>query len=113
MTRRLFAELSPYRRELSIVVGLALLGACAQAVVPWLVSVAIDRSLAHGDRLGLAAAMSGILVAYVLNALSMRGQMYRMSAIGQDIIYTLRARLFDHFQHLPRCATSTAIRPAT
>jgi len=101
MTRRLLAELSPYRRELLLVVSLTLTGAGAQALVPWLLSIAIDSSIRHGDRQGLALVMLGVLVAYAINALAMRAQMYRMSLIGQAILFSLRARLFDQLQHLP------------
>jgi ATP-binding cassette, subfamily B, multidrug efflux pump len=101
MTRRLVAELSPHRRELLIVITLTLLGAGAQALVPWLLSIAIDSSIRHGDRRGLALIMLSILGAYAINTLAMRAQMYRMSVIGQAILFSLRARLFDQLQHLP------------
>jgi ATP-binding cassette, subfamily B, multidrug efflux pump len=101
ITRRLLAELSPYRRELLLVVSLTIVGALAQALVPWLVSIAIDSSIRHGDRLGLARVMLGVFVAYAINALAMRAQMYRMSVIGQAILFSLRERLFDQLQHLP------------
>jgi ATP-binding cassette subfamily B multidrug efflux pump len=101
ITRRLLAELSPYRRELLLIISLTLVGALAQALVPWLLSIAIDGSIRHGDRPWLARVMLGVLVAYAINALAMRAQMYRMSFIGQAILFSLRARLFDQLQHLP------------
>lgn len=101
MTRRLLMELSPYRRELLLVLSLTLLGAGAQALVPWLLSIAIDSSIRQGNRLGLARVMLGVLFAYAINMLAMRAQMYRMSVTGQAILFSLRARLFDQFQRLP------------
>jgi ATP-binding cassette subfamily B multidrug efflux pump len=99
--RRLLGEWSPYRRSLLFALALVLVGAVAQGAGPWLISRAIDRDISGGDALGLSRTMLILLAVYGLATLATRGQIYQIGSIGQRILAGLRARLFDHFQHLP------------
>ena len=101
VSRRLLAELPPYRRQLLLVVALILLGVGAQAAGPWLVGVAIDRSIMRGDKAGLAQTMVLLLAAYGVMAFAMRGQMYQLSSISRRILTSLSTRLSAHYQRLP------------
>jgi ATP-binding cassette, subfamily B, multidrug efflux pump len=99
--RRLLGEWSPYRRSLALALALVLVGAAAQGAGPWLISRAIDQDISSGDALGLSRTMLMLLAVYGLATLATRGQIYQIGSIGQRILAGLRARLFDHFQHLP------------
>jgi ATP-binding cassette subfamily B protein/subfamily B ATP-binding cassette protein MsbA len=99
--RQLLSELRPFSRQLAVVCVCVLLYACAQAVAPWLIGLAVDRNILRGDRTGLAWTMPYLFLAYLLATMSARAQIYYMGSIGQRVIAGLRQRLFDHFHRLP------------
>ncbi|HKC72707.1 MAG TPA: ABC transporter ATP-binding protein [Chloroflexota bacterium] len=99
--RRLVGELGPFRRQVGFIFLLVVVGAGMQAAGPWLISRAIDRDILRHDPMGLARTMLLLLAVYVIGALATRGQVYRVGATGQRVLAALRARLFEHFQHLP------------
>jgi ATP-binding cassette subfamily B multidrug efflux pump len=101
VARRLLAEVKPYKRQLGIALALVILGALTQAGGPWLISRAIDKEITQGDRTGLAETMVLLLATYLAGMLATRGQIMVVGGIGQRILASLRARLFDQFQHLP------------
>jgi ATP-binding cassette subfamily B multidrug efflux pump len=77
------------------------LGAVAQAGGPWLIGRAIDRYILPGDLNGLSRVMLVLLGIYVLGAVASRGQVYQVGSIGQSLLASMRARIFDRLQHLP------------
>jgi ATP-binding cassette, subfamily B, bacterial len=95
--------LRPHRRAVSGVLAVAVVQTTATMAGPWLVGVAIDRALPDATRgdyraiivitLALAAAA---LVSGWLRAVFVR----RSGRIGQDILFDLRRRTFDHTQAL-------------
>jgi ABC-type multidrug transport system fused ATPase/permease subunit len=102
--RRLLGELvRPHRRAIVVVVLIVVVQVAATMAGPWLIGVAIDRSLPdaqHGDytsltgvtiALGLCALLSGLLRALFVQ---------RSGRIGQAILFDLRRRVFDHTQAL-------------
>ncbi len=99
--RRLLGELRPFRRDLVLALGLVVVGATAQAAGPWLISRAIDRNILQGDRSGLARTMLALLAVYAAGTLATRGQIVRVGTIGQRILASIRARLFERLQRLP------------
>lgn len=101
VARRLIAELKPFRSSLGTILVLVTLGALAQAGGPWLISRAIDHEIEHGDKTGLAWTMLLLLLTYVGGMLATRGQILRIGSTGQRVLASIRARLFDQFQHLP------------
>ncbi|MGI9121404.1 MAG: ABC transporter ATP-binding protein [Rubrobacter sp.] len=100
-TRRLLGELRPYSGKLGLVLGLVLLGAAAQAGGPWLIGRAIDRYILPGDVAGLSRIMLVLFGVYVVGAIASRGQVYQVGSIGQSLLASMRARIFDRLQHLP------------
>ncbi|MBA3636488.1 MAG: ABC transporter ATP-binding protein [Rubrobacteraceae bacterium] len=100
-TRRLLGELRPYSGKLGLVLGLVLLGAAAQAGGPWLIGRAIDRYILPGDVAGLSRIMLVLFGVYVVGAIASRGQVYQVGSIGQRLLASMRARIFDRLQHLP------------
>ena len=77
------------------------LGAAAQAGGPWLIGRAIDRYILPGDLAGLSRTMVLLFGVYVVGAIASRGQVYQVGSIGQSLLASMRARIFDRLQHLP------------
>jgi ATP-binding cassette, subfamily B, multidrug efflux pump len=99
--RRLIGEMAPYRSRILIGFGFIVVGAAAQAAGPYLIGRAIDHAILRGDRAGLTRIMLTLLAVYVVGALATRGQVFQVGAIGQQVLASLRARLFDRLQRLP------------
>jgi len=100
-TRRLLSELGPYRRGLILALVLVVLGALAQAGGPWLIGRAIDQYILGGDPASLFRTMLLLLLVYAVGTLAQRGQIRQVGAIGQSVLASLRARIFERLQHLP------------
>ena len=100
-TRRLLSELGPYRRGLVLAFVLVVIGALAQAVGPWLIGRAIDEDILGGEPAGLFRTTLLLLAVYVAGLLAQRGQLRQVGAIGQSVLASLRARIFERLQHLP------------
>ncbi len=102
--RTLLGELiRPHRRAIAFVVAIVLVQVAATMAGPWLVGVAIDRSLPqarHGHYASLievTATMVGCaLLAGWLRAVFVQ----RSGRVGQAILFDLRRRAFDHTQAL-------------
>jgi len=99
--RRLVGEMAPYRGRILIGFGFIVVGAVAQAAGPFLIGRAIDHAILRGDRPGLTRIMLVLLAVYAVGTLASRGQVWQVGAIGQHVLASLRARLFDRFQRLP------------
>jgi ABC-type multidrug transport system fused ATPase/permease subunit len=102
--RTLLGELvRPYRRAIVGVLLIVLVQVAATMAAPWLVGVAIDDSLpqaTHGHYGSLAAVGSGLLAAALVSGLLRSVFVQRTGAIGQDILFDLRQRAYDHMQAL-------------
>ena len=101
VARRLAGELVPHLGTFAAACGFIVLAALAQAAVPWLVSRAIDGAIGRGDGRGLALTVLALLGAAAAGAVAGWAQVRRIGRIGQDILASLRARLFGHLQALP------------
>jgi ATP-binding cassette, subfamily B, multidrug efflux pump len=99
--RRLIGEVAPYRARILIGFGFIVVGAAAQAAGPYLIGRAIDHAILRGDRDGLTRIMLALLAVYAIGALATRGQIFQVGSIGQRVLASLRARLFDRLQRLP------------
>src|SRR5919199_1840240 len=99
--RRLLSELKSYGQELVLVFVLVVLGALAQAGGPWLIGRAIDEDILGGDPAGLVRTMLLLLLVYAMSTLAQRGQTRRIGSVGQSVLASFRARIFDKLQHLP------------
>ena len=97
----MLGELRPYSGKLLAVLGLVVLGAVAQAGGPWLIGRAIDRYILPGNIAGLSRIMLLLFGVYVVGAIASRGQVYQVGSIGQNLLASMRARIFDRLQHLP------------
>lgn len=101
IARRLARELSPYTPRLVRAFGLLVLSAGAQASAPWLIGRAIDQEITQGDRAGLLWTMALLLAVYLGGMLATRAQVMQVGTVGQDVLASLRRRLFERFQRLP------------
>ncbi len=98
---RLLGFLRPHRRRLALCVLLMVPIAGINLLQPYLLKVAIDSYILPGDRQGLLI-VAGLYVALSLvNWLVAYQQVYGMSRVGQQVLYDIRTRLFDHLQRLP------------
>jgi ABC-type multidrug transport system fused ATPase/permease subunit len=98
---RLLGFVYPYWRRMAAALVLTLIAAALTLATPYLVKVAIDQYIAQGDAAGLgrialltAGAFIGIYLATAI-------QSYLLAWVGQQVLATLRARLFRHLQALP------------
>lgn len=98
--RRLLGELAPFSSQLLLALGLLIVVAAGTALGPYLISRAIDVNIAAKDAGGLAVTMLLALV-YGLSALASRTQTYQVSAVGQQVLLNMRAKLLAAFQRLP------------
>ncbi|MDQ3841452.1 MAG: ABC transporter ATP-binding protein/permease, partial [Actinomycetota bacterium] len=62
---------------------------------------AIDENILSGDPTGLFRTMLLLLLVYAVGTLAQRGQIRKVGAIGQSVLASLRARIFERLQHLP------------
>jgi ATP-binding cassette, subfamily B, bacterial len=103
-SRRLLGSLlRPHRRALLVVIAVVLVQNAASMAGPWLVGVAIDRgipALIDGDWLPLLAVVGALLGCAAADAVLRTSFLLRVGRIGQEILFTLRRRVFDHFQRL-------------
>jgi len=101
LLRRVWAFASPYRRRLVIFLVTITGGALVALAPPLLFREIIDRAIPQRDG-GLVAVLG---VATVLVALASTGldlvQRWYSSAIGEGLIFDLRASLYDHVQRMP------------
>jgi ATP-binding cassette, subfamily B, bacterial len=102
--RKLLGELlRPYRRRIVGVLLIVLAQVAATMAAPWLVGVAIDDSLPaamRGDYTSLWVVGGSLLVAALLSGGLRSLFVVRSGVIGQDILFDLRLRGYDHVQAL-------------
>ncbi len=102
--RELLRDLSrPHKRAIAGVLLLALAQVTATMAAPWLIGVAIDDSLpdaSRGDYTSLTVVGLSLAVAALLSGWLRSAFVIRSGVIGQQILYNLRRRGFDHVQSL-------------
>ncbi|MDQ2714001.1 MAG: ABC transporter ATP-binding protein/permease [Chloroflexota bacterium] len=100
----LIADFGPYlgRYRLTALASIALmlLYTAANLANPYLIGVAIDRFISHGDLGGLAVISIILLVVNVVMWQAQYWQIWSMSWTGQQILYHLSADMFTHLQQL-------------
>jgi ATP-binding cassette, subfamily B, multidrug efflux pump len=99
--RRLVGELRPYGRSLALALALVALSALSQAGGPWLIGRAIDRDILGRDPAGLLRTMVLLLGVYLVGTLAQRGQIRQVGAVGQNILASMRERIFERLLQLP------------
>ena len=102
--RQLLGELvRPHRRAIAFVVAIVLVQVAATMAGPWLIGIAIDKSLpqARDGHYTSLVAVTATMVGCALLAGWLRAVFVQRSGrIGQAILFDLRLRAFDHTQAL-------------
>ncbi|GGM92401.1 ABC transporter ATP-binding protein [Terrabacter tumescens] len=104
-SRRLLGEvLRPWRRALWWLMVVVVVENAARLSIPYLVKEGIDTGIppirASGDLGPLLLVVALVLVATVTQAVSRNLFLVRSGLIGQDILLSIRRRVFRHFQQL-------------
>jgi ABC-type multidrug transport system fused ATPase/permease subunit len=98
--RLLGALLKPHRRRLAAAALLISLRTAGVLSMPFLVGLAIDRGIAHSDVRALGLYVGLIAAAAGVGAAGNWGFLRVTGAIGQDVLYDLRMRVYTHVQQL-------------
>ena len=104
-SRRLLGSLlTPHRRTICWLAVVVVLQTVAQMAGPYLVKVGIDRGippLTQGGSPRILLIVVAVYLAAALAQAALTAVFVRVSGrIGQNVLYDLRTRLFDHFQGL-------------
>jgi subfamily B ATP-binding cassette protein MsbA len=78
-----------------------MLMAVASAAIPFLIKNVVDDIFVHRNAEMLRLLPLAVIVIYAVLGLSMYGQEYLMSFVGQDIVRHLRDRLYARIQAMP------------
>ncbi len=98
--RRFLGYLTPYRKELPVAIGAVIIGAATQAIGPFLIGWSIDNLIGVGNLAGLIEMITGLAVIYLIGAIAIRVQIFRVGAIVQDVLAQLRQDIFIKIQSL-------------
>jgi ABC-type multidrug transport system fused ATPase/permease subunit len=104
-SRRLLTDLlRPHKKLLWVLVAIVLVENVSRLSIPYLVKEGIDRGIPpiqrSGDTSTLFAIVAVVLVATIVQAVSRRTFLLMQGRIGQDMLYEVRRRVFQHFQRL-------------
>ncbi|WP_020143114.1 ABC transporter ATP-binding protein [Terracoccus sp. 273MFTsu3.1] len=104
-SRRLLRDvLRPWRRALWWLMVVVVIENAARLSIPYLVKEGIDTGIPpireSGDLGPLLLVVGLVLVATITQAVSRNLFLVRSGLIGQDILLSIRRRVFRHFQHL-------------
>ena len=104
-SRRLLGDLlRPWRKALWLLVVVVLVENAARLSIPYLVKEGIDVGIPpirqDGDLEPLLLIVGLVLLATVTQAVARNLFLVRSGTIGQDILLSIRRRVFRHFQHL-------------
>lgn len=106
---RMLAYLKPYGRYMAIATVLMLLATGMTLLVPYLMKIAIDETIAQGDTPGLIRVAIYIAVSFVLLYVASAGQRYLLGWVGQRVLANIRDEMFRHLQALPLAYHDTHI----
>lgn len=106
---RMLAYLKPYGRTMLLATVLMLVATSMTLLVPYLMKIAIDETIAQGDTAGLIRVASYIAGAFVLLYVASAGQRYLLGWVGQRVLANLREHMFRHLQALPLAYHDTHI----
>lgn len=95
---RLLEFLRPHWRRLLGALVLMLIASGLTLLTPYLIKVAIDQHIVQGETDGLTSIAFITAATFAGIYLASAGQRYLLSWVGQQVLATLRARLFRHLQ---------------
>ncbi len=98
--RRMLGFVAPYWALMLLAAALTIVLAGLNLLAPYLVKVAIDNPIAHGDVRGLSTIALYTALAYVGIYLASASSTYVLSLVSQRVLANLRSQLFRHLQEL-------------
>jgi len=98
LLRRIIGYLMPYKYWVILAFCLVLLASFLGPLRPWLIRLAIDHHIVPGELDGLSLLIYALLGAIVLEGILAYANAYFTQWIGQQAIYDLRVRVFQHIQ---------------
>jgi ABC-type multidrug transport system fused ATPase/permease subunit len=97
---RLLRFVLPYWKRLAVASLFMLVTTAAGLLVPYLTRVIIDVNIVDGDVTGLRRNGLWLALAMLATYGAAAGQTFILSVLGQEVLYNLRSRLFEHLQRL-------------
>lgn len=98
--RRMMVYFLPHWKRFALVLFFVILTALAAGGGPAMIGYVIDEFIGTGDTGGLAWAMLGLAVVYLLGFIGFRGQIYNMGWVSSHILYKIREDVFQALQRL-------------
>jgi ABC-type multidrug transport system fused ATPase/permease subunit len=98
--RRLFGFVRPYAGPMALSVALTLAYTVTNLLNPYLIKLAIDGPIAQADPAGLGLISLLFLANSTASWLAQFGQTWFLSWVGQQVLYNLSSRMFNHVQRL-------------
>ena len=99
--RRVLALFAPYRRALSGVTSIIVVSALLGLASPFILRALIDHAIPQQNVRLLTLLVGAMLAITAVTQLLGVVQTYVSTRIGQQVMHTLRTRLFTHLQRLP------------
>jgi len=100
VVRRMLTYLAPHRWRMAGAFLLTLVEAGLTLLTPYLIKVAIDQYIIPGDRQGLVRISLFLAISFVILFAASSIQRYLLSWVGQKVLTSLRADLFNKLQYL-------------
>lgn len=101
LVARIWRYTRAYRGAVALSAALFPFLAAVDLVQPYLVKVAIDDHILHGDWPGLSRVATLFLVTLLVQYALRYAQIYLLNRTGQQVVHDLRQALFAHVQRLP------------
>lgn len=98
--RRLLGYLAPHWGQLLIAGGMVLVDTLTRIATPYLTGLAVDEFIIAKDLAGLHRVMLWLLGLYLVGVGARTIQTLATVKMGQQVLYTMRAQLFEHLQRL-------------
>jgi ATP-binding cassette subfamily B protein len=92
--------LRPHRRSLGVAGLLVVIETLANQAGPLLTKVGIDRGVVDKNTAALVAAALVYVGTVVISTITQAGRIAYTGRLGERLMYTLRVRVFSHFQRL-------------
>ena len=102
LVRRLWKYIQPYRRTFWVSVAILPVISGLMLAQPYLLKIAIDRYVEHGDAAGLGHVALLFSLAVVGEFLAVYWQYYLTMVVAQHSLADLRVDLFAHLEKLPQ-----------
>jgi ATP-binding cassette subfamily B protein len=101
--RRIVALFRPYRRRLSLLLGLIIVSAAISLISPFLLRDLLDNVLTRGshiDTTRLGVLVGGMVAIPIITGAIGVAQTWQSNLIGQQVMHDLRASVYTHLQRL-------------